>query len=68
MKPLSPHGQPAERALILGLGDSGWAAARWLARQGTALRVWDSRDHPPHQADLLRACPQAELITGSLDT
>ena len=30
-------------ALVLGLGESGLAMARWLARDGGAVRVWDSR-------------------------
>ena len=29
--------------LILGLGESGLAMAKWLARQGARLRVADSR-------------------------
>jgi UDP-N-acetylmuramoylalanine--D-glutamate ligase len=34
-------------ALVLGLGDSGLAMARWLGRDGAAVRVWDSRPEPP---------------------
>ena len=29
--------------LVLGLGDSGLAMARWCARCGATVRVWDSR-------------------------
>ena len=43
-----------ELTLVLGLGESGLAMARWLARQGVALRVADSRDTPPG-VDRLRA-------------
>lgn len=32
--------------LILGLGETGVAAALWCAQQGAALRVLDTRDHP----------------------
>ncbi len=50
--------------LVLGLGESGLAMARWLARQGVALRVADSRATPPG-VDRLRAdAPAAEIVTG----
>lgn len=32
--------------LILGLGETGMAAARWCARQGAALRIVDTRETP----------------------
>ena len=38
--------------LVLGLGDSGLAMARWCARWGAAVRVWDSREAPPQRAAL----------------
>jgi len=34
------------RVLILGLGETGIAAARWCARNGALLRVADTRAHP----------------------
>jgi UDP-N-acetylmuramoylalanine--D-glutamate ligase len=50
--------------LVLGLGESGLAMARWLARQGACVRVADSRRAPP-QADALRfAIPEAALFAG----
>ena len=30
--------------LVLGLGESGLAMARWCARCGANVRVWDSRE------------------------
>ena len=36
--------------LVLGLGHSGLAMARWCARVGARVTVWDSREAPP-QAD-----------------
>jgi len=54
-------------ALVLGLGESGLAMARWLARDGTAVRVWDSRAQPPQAAGLHEHVPQAELLSGALD-
>ena len=53
--------------LVLGLGESGLAMARWLARDGGAVRVWDSRAEPPQAAALREHVPQAELIGGALD-
>ena len=49
--------------LVLGLGESGLAMARWCARFGAAVQVWDSREAPP-QADALRAAvPPARLFS-----
>ena len=53
--------------LILGLGDSGLAMARWCAQQGAArVRVWDSRETPPQAAALAAEVPLAELFSGEL--
>ena len=38
--------------LVLGLGASGLAMARWCARWGADVTVWDSREHPPQAAAL----------------
>ena len=57
--------------LVLGLGASGYAMARWCARAGAGVTVWDSRLHGaqrPAQADALAAAvPQARQIDGALD-
>ena len=50
--------------LVLGLGESGLAMARWLARQGVALRVADSRDVPPGVDRLRAEVPDVEIVTG----
>jgi UDP-N-acetylmuramoylalanine--D-glutamate ligase len=54
-------------ALILGLGQSGLAMARWLAREGWQLRVADTRGDPPMRQALNDAVPDAELRTGAFD-
>ncbi len=53
------------QALILGLGESGLAMARWLAREGWALRVADTRAEPPMLATLRSELPQAEFVGGA---
>jgi len=57
----------ATTALVLGLGASGLAMARWLARDGAAVRVWDSRAEPPQAAGLREHVPGAEIVVGALD-
>jgi UDP-N-acetylmuramoylalanine--D-glutamate ligase len=50
--------------LVLGLGDTGLSAARWLIRRGAVLRVADSRADPPHAALLQAECPGTPLSAG----
>jgi UDP-N-acetylmuramoylalanine--D-glutamate ligase len=53
--------------LILGLGDSGLAMARWCARHGAVrIRVWDSRATPPQLSGLQADVPTAEFFSGAL--
>ncbi len=54
------------RVLVLGLGESGLAMARWCVRQGARVTVWDSREHPPQAAALHAALPQVVLRSGAL--
>jgi len=53
--------------LVLGLGASGLAMARWCARAGARVTVWDSRDDPPQAAALREHCPGVALIGGAVD-
>ena len=48
--------------LVLGLGNSGLAMARWSARQGASVRVWDSRLVPPQAAGLATHVPAATRL------
>ena len=50
--------------LVVGLGESGLAMARWVARQGARVRVADSRTAPPNATALQTAVPAAELVAG----
>ena len=52
--------------LVLGLGESGLAMARWCARFGARVQVWDSREQPPQAAALREAVPGVALFSGPL--
>ncbi len=52
--------------LVLGLGESGLAMARWCARCGANVRVWDSREAPPQAQALAEHVPAARLLSGPL--
>ncbi|MEO5733067.1 MAG: UDP-N-acetylmuramoyl-L-alanine--D-glutamate ligase [Rubrivivax sp.] len=52
--------------LVLGLGDSGLAMARWCVRHGADVTVWDSRDDPPQAAALQTGVPAARRLQGAL--
>jgi UDP-N-acetylmuramoylalanine--D-glutamate ligase len=53
--------------LVLGLGDSGLAMARWCARHGARVTAWDSRDNTPGAAQLHAERPSVAIIGGQLD-
>ncbi|MDR1934086.1 MAG: UDP-N-acetylmuramoyl-L-alanine--D-glutamate ligase [Candidatus Accumulibacter sp.] len=59
------HEFSAKNALVLGLGESGLAMAKWLAREGAAPRVADSRESPPKAEALRAALPDAEIVAGA---
>ena len=52
--------------LVLGLGESGLAMARWCARHGARVRVWDSRESAPGDATLAETLPAAQRLRGEL--
>ena len=60
---LLPRPEPTtlagKRVLVLGLGDTGLSAARWVERQGGRARVADTRAAPPRAGDF-----SGELHTG----
>jgi UDP-N-acetylmuramoylalanine--D-glutamate ligase len=50
-----------QHVLILGLGQSGLAMARWCARHGAQVTVADTREQPPALAALRSDVPQAQF-------
>src|SRR5690606_8459107 len=57
----------SERTLIVGLGATGVAAARYLRARGERVRVIDSRPVPPGLADLRATDPDTEVVVETLD-
>ena len=55
-----------QHVLILGLGASGLAMARWCARAGAEVSVADTRDAPPQLAALQAEWPSVRFVAGPL--
>jgi UDP-N-acetylmuramoylalanine--D-glutamate ligase len=53
-------------AVVLGLGLTGFSAARHLAARGAAVRVADTRQRPPFAERLAAVLPDVPLVTGPL--
>jgi len=53
-----------KNVLVLGLGDTGLSAVRWLKRCGATLRVADSRLEAPNASRLHQEFPDVQLATG----
>jgi UDP-N-acetylmuramoylalanine--D-glutamate ligase len=54
------------RVLVVGLGESGLAIARWVALRGAEVVVADTREAPPGLDALRAACPAARFVGGGL--
>ena len=54
-----------QRVLILGLGASGMAMARWCSRAGAQVTVADTREAPPQLAALQAQLPDVQFIGGA---
>jgi UDP-N-acetylmuramoylalanine--D-glutamate ligase len=54
-----------QHVLVLGLGLSGLAMARWCARCGAQVTIADTRAEPPQLAALREQLPQAKFIGGA---
>ena len=53
-----------KQVLVLGLGDTGLSALRWLHRQGARLSVADTRTTPPGVEALKAEMPAVKLYAG----
>jgi UDP-N-acetylmuramoylalanine--D-glutamate ligase len=56
-----------QSVLILGLGDSGLAMARWCVRNGAQVQVVDTREQPPHLEALRAELPAVKFVHGAFD-
>lgn len=56
-----------QQLLVLGLGASGLAMARWCTRLGAQVTVADTRAAPPQLAVLQQELPQVRFVAGAFD-
>ena len=54
-----------KQVLVLGLGETGLSALRWLSRQGARLSVADTRENPPGVSELKAELPNVTLHAGA---
>lgn len=66
MKDVMPHLQGRD-VLVLGLGASGLAMARWCAQAGARVQVVDTRPNPPHAQALAETVPGAQWRQAAMD-
>lgn len=57
----------ARKVVVVGLGQTGLSAARWLHGQGIRVAVTDSRTRPPGLAAAREDLPDLPLLLGRLD-
>jgi len=55
-----------KRVMVLGLGDTGLSALRWLKGQGARLSVADTREAPPGLKVVQEEMPEASISLGTL--
>jgi UDP-N-acetylmuramoylalanine--D-glutamate ligase len=53
--------------VVVGLGKTGFACARYLAAQGVSFAVTDNRDEPPMLNEMQAALPDVPLFLGGFD-
>jgi UDP-N-acetylmuramoylalanine--D-glutamate ligase len=74
-QPALPQVRPGEgiallqdkKVLVLGLGASGLAMARWCVRCGAHVTVADTRQAPPQLAQLQQELPDVRFVAGAFD-
>jgi len=57
----------SEKTLVVGMGATGLSCVRYLQSQKRSCVVVDSRDNPPHLAEIKRDYPNVTIKTGSFD-
>lgn len=57
----------ATRSLVLGMGATGGAFARWLAGRGGRAVFADSREAPPALAEIHALLPETTIVPGELE-
>lgn len=57
----------AKHCIVVGLGDTGLATARWLVGKGARVTVADSRVAPPNLSNLQAEFPQVQLRLGAFN-
>ncbi|MHB8741772.1 MAG: UDP-N-acetylmuramoyl-L-alanine--D-glutamate ligase [Sulfuricaulis sp.] len=57
-----------KRALVVGLGLTGYSCVRHLVALGYDVTVADTRDQPPRLAEIKREFPRVDVHTGGLPT
>ncbi|QLI81153.1 UDP-N-acetylmuramoyl-L-alanine--D-glutamate ligase [Chitinibacter fontanus] len=57
----------AKHCIVVGLGDTGLATARWLVGKGARVTVADSRLTPPNLSNLQAEFPQVQLRLGAFN-
>ena len=66
-QPTTQAGPQALRTLIVGLGETGYSVARFLAGRGVPIAGTDSRLQPPALERLRETLPDLALFLGSFD-
>lgn len=56
-----------KRVLVLGLGETGLSALRWLSAQGAEVAVADTRLTPPNIEDVKSSMPNVDVHLGELN-
>jgi len=69
LKVIEAMTEQVNRTLVVGLGETGLSVARYLAGQGAAVAIVDSRENPPGLARLRDELPEdAALFLGEFHT
>ncbi|MGJ8620418.1 MAG: UDP-N-acetylmuramoyl-L-alanine--D-glutamate ligase [Methylophilaceae bacterium] len=56
-----------KRVVVLGLGNTGLSALRWLSAQGADIAIADSRESPPNLELIRNEMPSVKIVLGGFD-